>query len=408
MPDKDHAKNYLTKSPGYAATLKCSITLFSILLLSKLLLAQSAIDSTNHIVPVIDRYEHFFLTAMEEWNLPGAAVAIIKDDRIIYIKGFGIRRAGTQEKVDIHTVFRLASVSKGFASVLTGLLVADGVLNWDDQVLKYLPDFALKTPRATGSLTIRHVLSHTSGLPSHTFTNLLEDNVPRQEIYQKLKDVSLIAPAGKIYSYQNIIYNLISDIIKSATGKSYEQLVSERIFLPLGMWDASLGKASFLASLDHTMPHIRKKFVWTATDVKDAYYMVPAAAGVNASILDMARWLRAMMGGEPLIISPELLQQVTTPLVKTPQEKRKYRWRDQLKDAHYGLGWRIYDYAGTTIVYHGGWVEGFRAEIGFIPAECVGIVVLLNCESVAANMFLPTFFDLYLNRAEPDSITSDH
>jgi len=111
-----------------------------------------------------------------------------------------------------------------------------------------------------------------------------------------------------------------------------------------------------------------------------------------------------MMGGTPEIIAPDVINQVITPIIKTPQEKRKFRWRDHLKEAHYGLGWRIYDYGGATIVYHGGWVEGFRAEVGFIPDQKIGIAVLLNCETLAAALFLPTFFDMYLNFMVPDSI----
>jgi len=365
-----------------------------------LLFAKIPPDSTSHLVEIINRYEVFLQEIMEEWGDPGAAVAIVKGDRIVYISGFGIREIGQQEKVDIHTVFRLASVSKGFASVLAALLVEDGILYWEDEVIKYVPGFALKKSGATRNLTIRHILSHTSGLPAHTFTNLLEEDVPLSDIFGRLKEVRLIASPGKAYSYQNVLYNLICDIVKSATGRSYEELVAERIFEPLSMHDASLGKESFMASPNRAMPHIHQR---AATDIKQAYYSVPAAAGVNASILDMARWLRAMMGGVPEVISPKVIQQVTNPSIKTPQELGKYRWRERLRDAHYGLGWRIYDYAGTKIVYHGGWVEGFRAEIGFIPDEKIGIVVLLNCESMVANLFLPTFFDLYLNLAEPDS-----
>ena len=373
-----------------------------------LLFAKIPPDSTAHLAKVINRYEAFFREIMEDWDIPGAAVAIIKDDKIVYIKGRGIHEVGQHKKVDIHTIFRLASVSKGFASVLTGLLVEDGILRWDDKVVKYLPEFSLKNKKVTSNLTIRHILSHSSGLPAHTFTNLLEEDIPLSDIYLKLKDVSPIAPAGKVYSYQNVLYSLIGDIIKSATGKGYEELVTERIFLPLGMYDTSLGKESFVKSTNHTMPHIRQNFEWTTTDVKKAYYTVSPSAGVNASILDMARWLRAMMGGSPEIISSKVIQQVIKPAVTTPQEKRKYRWRDRLHDAHYGLGWRIYDYAATKIVYHGGWVEGFRAEIGFIPDEKIGIAVLLNCESMVANLFLPTFFDMYLNLDEIESIHSDY
>lgn len=383
------------------------IKIYFLVVQTKLIQAQPEIDSTNHIIHVINQFEDYFVETIEDWDVPGAAVAIIKDNKIVYIRAYGIREVGRHEKVDIHTAFRLASVSKGFASMLTGLLVKDGVLKWDDKVVKYLPNFSLKSLKTTKSLTIRHILSHTSGLPAHTFTNLLEDDIPLPEIYLKLREVSSIAPVGNVYSYQNVLYSLICDIIKSATGKQYETLVRERIFVPLGMYDSSLGKDSFLAFSNHTMPHIRENFDWAATRIKNAYYAVPPSAGVNASILDMARWLRAMMGGEPEIISPEVIKQVTTPAIKTPQEKRKYRWRDRLRNAYYGLGWRIYDYAGSKIIYHGGWVEGYRAEIGFIPDDKIGIAVLMNCESMAANLILPAFFDMYLELTEFELIQSD-
>ena len=370
----------------------------------KITFSQLNSDSSYHILDVINRFEEFIHATLEEWDIPGAAFAIVKDDKIVYINGFGVREVGQPEKIDIHTVFRLASVSKGFAPIITGLLVRDGVLTWDDPVTKYLPEFALKNPKETGRLTIKHLLSHTSGLPAHTYTNLLDANAPLDNILGKLKEVGMIAPVGNIYSYQNIVYGLIADIVRSATGKDYSHLVTERIFHPLGMFDASLGREVFTTFHNRAKPHIRKGLGWTTTEVKQGYYNVPPAAGANASILDMARWLRAMMGGTPEIIAPDVINQVITPIIKTPQEKRKFRWRDHLKEAHYGLGWRIYDYGGATIVYHGGWVEGFRAEVGFIPDQKIGIAVLLNCETLAAALFLPTFFDMYLNFMVPDSI----
>lgn len=371
---------------------------------TSIILGQVNSDSTSRIIELINRFEVFFHEKLTEWNVPGAAVAIVKDGQIIYVNTYGVREVGQPDRVDIHTAFRLASVSKGFASVLTGILVEDGALHWDDKVIKFLPNFALKNLKETENLTIKHLLSHTAGLPAHTYTNFLDENLPLGDIYQKLKDISLITPVGKVYSYQNVVYSLISDIVKAATGKEYDQLVTERIFQPLGMYDASLGREAFTAFNNCASPHIQQGVGWTAMEVKPGYYNVLPAAGVNASILDMARWLRAMMGGAPETIDPEVIQQVTAPFIKTPQEKYKHRWRDHLRDAHYGLGWRIYNYAGTTIVYHGGWVQGFRAEMGFIPDEKIGIVVLLNCESAVANLFLPTFFDMYLNLAEPDSI----
>jgi len=380
--------------------------LFCLILLNQnlLLYAKTNPDSTVHLIEVINKYEGFVKEIMEEWDAPGGAVAIVKDDKIVYINGFGVRQLGRQEKVDIHTVFRLASVSKGFASVLAGLLVEDGTFKWDDKVYKYLPDFSLKSINSTRNLTIRHILSHTSGLPKHTYTNLLEEDIPIDSIFKKLGEVSLISPVGRQYSYQNVLYSLISKIIKSASNKGYNELITERIFEPLNMHDASLGREPFMATTNRAMPHIWRYFEWTATDVKNGYYSVLPSAGINASILDLARWLRAMMGGMPEVVSPQVIQQVTQSMIRTPQELRKFGWRDRLHDANYGLGWRIYDYAGEKVIYHGGWVEGFRAEIGFIPEQKIGIAVLLNYESMVANLFLPTFFDMYLDLSEPASI----
>ena len=370
--------------------------------------SQSIVDSTSHLVDVIIKFEAFAQDTLEKCDAPGAAVAVVKDDKILYINGFGVREVGRPEPVDIHTVFRLGSVSKGFASVLTGILVENGVLNWDDTVVKYLPDFSLQSLTSTQNLTIRHILSHTSGLPQHTFTDLVEDNVPFDVIVRNLSEVPPISPVGKLYAYQNVVYSLIAPVVKSATGEDYEELIAKNIFEPLEMSDASLGRDAFMASPNRAMPHVRRVAGWTSTEVKNAYYSVPPAAGVNASILDMAKWLRAMMGGAPEIISAATIQEVTKPHVKTPQERRKFRGGEFLNNASYGLGWRVFNYAGKKLVYHGGWVAGYRAEIGFIQEERIGIVVLMNFENMITSHFLPRFFELYFDFPNDDPYHNSH
>lgn len=351
----------------------------------------------GHIDEVIDKFQLFVEETLLEWNAPGAAVAIVSGDSIVFMRGFGVREVGKPQPIDVNTVFRLASVSKGFASVLTGMLVQQNLLRWDDPVKKYLPSFALHDSQATRNLTIRHVLSHTSGLPPHAFTNLLEEEVSYSEILAQLQGVPSAFPVGQMYAYQNVLYSIIGDVVFSVTGQPYEDLVEQYIFEPLGMHQASLGKVSFLMSANRAEPHTNAGFDWIVSDVEDCYYKVPPSAGVNASISDMAKWLRAMMGGNPDILSSEVISKVTTPFAATPRDLYKYRWRDHLRKAHYGLGWRIYMYNGVKIVYHGGWVKGFRAEIAFMPEQKVGIVALINSESKMANLFLPTFFDLYMN-----------
>jgi len=280
--------------------------------------------------------------------------------------------------------------------VLTGLLVEDGVLDWDDGVLEYLEDFSLKDSAHTEEVTIRHILSHTSGVQEHAFTTLLDANVPYEKIIKELDRANIVCEVGEYFSYQNVIYSLIGDILKSATGHDYELLLRLKIFWPLAMNRASLGWNGIKSSANRATPHIRYSRKWKPIKIRKTYYSVAPAAGVNASISDMAKWLRALLGGASSIISPNVMQEVTTPFVRTSKMKRYFRsWRN-LKKAWYGLGWRVFEYSGTKIVHHGGYVRGYRAEMAFAPEEGIGMVILMNGASRFANICVPTFFDLYL------------
>ena len=348
----------------------------------------------THINTVLTKFDKFVKQTIEEWNLPGAACAVVYHDSIMFKKGYGFRKIGHPEYIDAHTVFRIASVSKGFASALTGLLVQEGLLNWDDKVINYLPDFTLKDSLNTQNLTIRHILSHTSGLIPHAFDNLIEANVPFEKILPELSTVSIVAPVGQQYGYQNVVYSLIGEIIESVSNKKYGELIREQLFEPLEMKDASVGWEGLMAESNRASPHIRRRYRWTPTRDKKAYYTVSPSAGVNASISDMAQWLRAQMGGMDNIILPEILQTIHMPQIRTRGEMRRYYWNGHVQDTHYGLGWRIFNYEGHTMITHSGGVQGYLAQLAFIPELDMGIVVLYNSRRI--DFLLPTFFDMVL------------
>jgi beta-lactamase class C len=343
---------------------------------------------------VLHDFDAFVEIALDAWNLPGMAIAVVENDSIVFLKGYGVRRIDRPDPIDTHTVFRIASVSKTFASTLTGILVEEGVLNWNDRVYEYLPNFSLKDSVNTYRLTIRHILSHTSGLIPHTYDNLIEANRPYRKMVSALKDVPLMGQPGKRYGYQNVVFSLIGDIVESATGKSYETLVYNKLFKPLEMTDASLGWNAYLAKTNRASPHIVQHYTWKAMDDKKAYYSVLPSAGVNASISDMAQWLRAQMGATPDIVSPAILQSIHTPRVRTPGELPRYHWNGHVRNAYYGMGWRIFDYAGHTMITHSGGIEGYLAQLAFIPDLKIGMVVLMNSRKI--DFLLPTFFDMYL------------
>jgi beta-lactamase class C len=335
---------------------------------------------------------------------PGAAVALVKDDSIILCKGFGVKQVGTNDSIKEHTIFRIASVSKGFASVLAGIMVQEGKLNWDDKVLKYLPDFELKDKKNTEQLSVRHILSQTTGLPKHTYTDMIECNVGYEKLRNKLRDVSLAAPVGTIYSYQNVIYSVIGEILEKISGKDYETLMKEKVFLPLGMLDASASFNEFEQSSDHAYPHIRTRKGIIQTKNTPEYYSYLPAAGVNASINDMAKWMLALMGHRPDILSQGTLKEIFTPQVESTR-RRSYHFAKWMKvnSTFYGLGWRILSFGSDTLIYHGGFINGYRCEVAFDLNDKVGITILSNGPGAFVNNAVPYFFNLYYESRDKNS-----
>ncbi len=348
---------------------------------------------------LVSSYDRFFSVEFMRNNCPGAAVAVVDDSGIRWLRGYGVKEAGTQDSVDINTVFRIGSVSKGFAAVLTGILIKRNILNWDDRVKTHLTDFSLKDSVNTSDLTIRHLLSHTSGLPKHTFTNLLDQDVPYEEIIGLLDEVPAISPPGEVYSYQNVVFSLIGNILQNTTGKCYNSLVAEEIFEPLEMYDSSTDYFNLVKSSNLAKPHFKSDSTYVTRKISSRYYSVSPASGINMSISDMSRWLAALLGNNPEVISPVILDEIFKPHIKT-YIKYKYRkyWKD-LGDLYYGLGWRIFNYRGNEIVYHGGYINGYRAEIALDPKEGIGIAVLMNSSSELGNMCIPQFFDIYFDKA---------
>lgn len=351
---------------------------------------------------LIKDYEKEIQKLMIQSGIPGAAIAIVKDSNIVYLKGLGVKVANGKDSINEHTVFRIASVSKCFSSLLTGMLVTDDTLSWDDPVIKYIPHFALKTKEQTEKLTLRHVLSHTTGLPYHTYTNLVEDGTALTVMLDKLKDVDLSNSVGVEYSYQNVAYSVIGEVIHVATGKTFEQEMIERVFKPLHMMDASLDYKSITKNKNRAWPHRIRYGTWRPTSITDTYYNVAPAGGINASITDMAHWMLALLGNNPDVVHPETINDVFTPQVKAPSKNRNYGRTQRYSSSYYGLGWRILHYPNDTLVYHGGYVNGFRSEVAINTKERVAVCLLVNAPGVVADKGIPIFFNLF--RTQHDSI----
>jgi beta-lactamase class C len=348
-------------------------------------------------------YQRWLDRLAERHAVAGLATAVVINDKVVYEHTIGYADAATQQPITPDTVFRLASLSKAFATAVTGLLVDDGKLSWNTKLVDVLPYFKLKNTEAADHATVSDILGQRLGLPRNTYDNMLEGDIPYEELVRKLDEVDMTCAVGQCYGYQNVAFGMISDVLFARTGDFFYHLVDKRIFYPLGMANASYGRAALESSKSWARPHRASARGWIPFEPSETYYRVAPAAGVNASLRDMEKWLIAQMGGRPDVLPAALLDVLHTPGVATPSELHATPWRRaRLTDAHYALGWRVYRYGGETLIYHAGAVAGYRTMIGFFPKYHVGVVTLWNSTGPVPGGLMPMVFDELLGQPHVD------
>ncbi len=343
----------------------------------------------------VREFEDFVATKIAP-NVPGLALAIIADGKVKVLQGYGKKTVDGHDFVNTNTVFRLASVSKTIASTAAAVLVRDGKISWDTTINSLIPEVRFSNPRYGDKITVRDIMSQATGLPTHTNTHLIEDNMSYADAVGRLRHVNFVCPPGKCYAYQNVTFSLISNITLKKTGTVFDKYVNEKIFKPLGMASASFGMAGLKATNNFAQPHIMNRARWTTTSIDENYYHINPAAGANASIADMSRWVLAQMGHNPDVLPSELLNQLHKKVTRNTAAQSHYGANVGATDTHYGLGWRIFDYRGDkNFVHHGGWVKGFRSEVVFNQELQIGMVLLTNSETKLARNIIFKFLDAY-------------
>ncbi len=372
---------------------------FVVLTLCLLALCPMALAAASPEQSLAGEFDAWFHQELREDNVLGAAFAIVSREGIIRIGTGGYTDTGRKQAINEDTAFRLASVSKTFAAELTALMVQDGRLRWDDPVTMYLPGFHIKGDAS--KIHIRDLLGQSTGLVPHAYDNLIEEGLSAAEIQSRLANLSLVCVPGECFSYQNSVFSLIEPVVEKVAANSYANLIDQRIFKPLHMDTASVGYDAFMANSNRAEPHVLRNGQWKTIPVLPNYYRVAPAAGVNASVRDMAKWLMAQLGANPVVIAPQMVSIVTTPRVRTPRDMYRKEWRRILTDAHYGLGWRVYQIGNEQIVYHSGWVAGYRADVAWSASHNIGIAVLMNVESTSINKLTTRFWELAFARLKP-------
>ena len=338
-------------------------------------------------------------------DTPGAAIVVVIDGQVVLQKTWGVRRTGETEPVTAETLFRIASISKTFASAAASILIQETPISWQTPITDSLDHLKFKHVDYGKQINLSHLMSQTSGLMPHAYTNLVEDNMAYKRIIQRLHKVDFVCEPGRCYGYQNVVFSLVGDVVEANTGMAYPAFVEDRIFTPLKMHRASFGRKSFISDSNHAEPHIWTGNRWASVRTTDHYYRIPPAAGINASIDDMRAWLMAQLGHEPSVLSKTMLDEMQTGVVRTTRQQAHYRHRRGISNIHYGLGWRTFDYAGDTgFVQHGGYVRGMRSEMVFNRKLQIGLVFLTNSEPARLGELPFDFLDLYQSRRKGDAV----
>jgi len=335
-----------------------------------------------------------FAAMAQRSEMAGLAIAIVEDGELRFIRTYGVIDRDTNVPVTLGTVFRWASVSKTVAGTLAATFANEGLVDLDRPLARY--QTTLRLPEGAESrLSFQQLLSQQTGLTKNAFDGQLEDGQDPGLLRASLASAPLQCQPGSCHTYQNIAFDAASEILEQAAKRSYPDTVSERFFLPLGMNSASFGMTGLTKAKDWARPHSGRM----VRTVKEAYWRVPAAAGVESNIVDFARWMQATMGDHPDVLSETILRIAQTPRVNTaPIYAGELRQANS--EAHYGLGWRSFKYDGNVLVGHSGAVDGYRATLIFDPAARVGVVAMWNSNWGTPFRIPFAVFDSYHQRTD--------
>lgn len=350
-------------------------------------------------------FDEYAEKARRDWEVPGMAIAIVKDDKVVFAKGYGVRKIGENTPVDEKTLFAIGSSSKAFTAAALAILVDEGKVKWDDRVSKYLPDFETYDPYVTRELTIRDLLTHRSGLERGDYLWYGTDN-SREEILRRTRFIKPSWSLRSTFGYQNLMYLAAGQVVEKVTGKTWDAFVAERIFAPLGMTDSNTSVTAFKNGGNVSTPHAEVDAKNVAVPWRKIDNIAPAGS-INSSVTDIAQWIRLQLG-QGTIDGKKIFSAATAKEMHTPQTVIRLEGAQGLTypEAHflnYGMGWFLSDYKGRKVVEHGGAIDGMRAEVALVPEEKLGVVVLTNRGgSVVSMPLLYRVIDAYTGAPQKD------
>jgi CubicO group peptidase (beta-lactamase class C family) len=362
-------------------------------------------DSAAAQAGALRGFDDYVARSMAAWRVPGVAVAVVRNDSVVLVRGYGVRTLGRPDPVDARTLFAIGSSSKAFTATAVAMLVDQGLLKWDDPATQYLPGFQLYDPYATRELTVRDLLTHRSGLTASDLM-VYDPHLTRDSVLRRVRYVKPTYSFRAHYGYQNLMYLAAGQITARLLGRSWDDVIRDRIFTPLGM-TASNTSVTLLDRLpDVATPHDEIDDTVQAIPYFNLDVIGPAGA-INSNVLDMAQWVRFQLAGGTVagkpLLSAGAFEETHTPQTIVPLEGF---WKQVAQDTHllnYGMGWYLHEYHGRFIVQHGGNIDGMSALVALMPEERTGLVILTNLNGNDLTYALMyRVFDAYLKRAPKD------
>lgn len=326
-------------------------------------------------------FSEFVAKSMAQWKVPGMAVAVIKDGKVILAEGFGLRDIKNNLKVTPQTLFAIGSSSKAFTAADMGILVDEGKVDWDKPVREYLPTFKLWDDFATARMTPRDLLCHRSGLPRHDVM-WYGSPLSRQEIFDRLAYLEPNRDFRTVFQYQNLMFLTAGHLVGKLSGSTWEDFTRRRILEPLGMTSSSFSVTEMKAAADHALPYGEKKDKVEELPYRNIDAVGPAGS-INSNVIDMANWVmlnlnKGKVAGKA-IVSEAAMAQIHAPqmVIQDPAVLLLHNF-PELFYPSYGMGWFMTSYRGHTVLHHGGNIDGFSAMVSFMPRDNTGLVILTN------------------------------
>lgn len=373
---------------------------------------QSTITADKLTTPAlptnINEFAQYVEKTRQQWQIPGIAIAIVQNDKIIFAKGFGVKKLGSSDAVDPHTIFEIGSMSKAFTSALVAAMIDEKKFTWQDRVIDLYPDFRMYDPWVTREFLVKDLMAQHSGLVSHAGDGQTTLGFDRNHVIHSLRYIKPISSFRSEYAYQNSLFLVAAALVEKYSGISWEDNIKQRLFVPLQMTESSCTSKDFKAAKNVAYLHIKYQnkvipipMMWNSYfDWLDTY---GPAGSINSNIIDLSNWL-IFQENNGKFADKQIISEKNIDFTHTPQTSVEMP-HDFFGDEKifYAAGW-VYDaYQPSPIIWHTGGTSGASTIISIAPQNKVGIIILTNLGGIDYPLMMSrTFFDMYFHKQNKD------